>query len=170
MPEGIKVLENPASCVFFVYIHESSCELVDLCFERHFSFFYQDFLFERSSFYFQFTFNFTQKRMSYAHFQQPDWFDCVSDLKVRWCLRLKSRDLSSVRRALVTSEGSFPSCYSRKIIRWEEHSLINLFGHSNTADEPSSQLRIFGIYTRLHDICRSGQTQLPPWRTKLTAD
>lgn len=54
MPEGIKVLENPASCVFFVYIHESSCELVDLCFERHFSFFYQDFLFERSSFYFQF--------------------------------------------------------------------------------------------------------------------
>jgi len=83
MPEGIKVLENPASCVFFVYIHESSCELVDLCFERHFSFFYQDFLFERSSFYFQFTFNFTQKRMSYAHFQQPDWFDCVSDLKVR---------------------------------------------------------------------------------------
>ena len=29
-------------------------------------------------------------------------------------------------------------------------------------DELSSQLHIFEIYTRLHDICRSGQTQLPP--------
>jgi hypothetical protein len=33
IPDGIKVLENPVSCVFFVYIHEFPCELVDLCFE-----------------------------------------------------------------------------------------------------------------------------------------
>jgi len=50
VPEGVKVLRNSVSCVFFVYIHEPSCELVDLCLERHFRFFYQVFLFECSPF------------------------------------------------------------------------------------------------------------------------
>jgi hypothetical protein len=39
MPDGSKVLENSVFCVFFVDIHEPSCELMDLFFECHFIYF-----------------------------------------------------------------------------------------------------------------------------------
>jgi hypothetical protein len=56
VPDGIKVLENSVSCLFF-FIFMNPLQARGFMFERHFMFFYQGLLFRRSPFYFQFNAN-----------------------------------------------------------------------------------------------------------------
>ena len=127
VPDGCKVLENSVSCVFFVYIHETSCELsTTLNFLSRLAF-------GRIHFYS----HLTQVRMIYAPFLQIDQFGCVSDLTgCRW-LRLKMAVSSRIWCAHVTSEGYCQLCCTRKVMRVKQQD--NPFYRSNPGGWVNSQ-------------------------------